>query len=127
SLARARRAVESGAFKAEIAPVTVRGRGGEVGVSDDEQALKADPAKIPTLRPASPKAGAIPAANASSISDGAAALVLMRASTAEKLGLTPVARIAGHGAHAHEPGLFTTAPVPAMRKALARAGWSVGD
>jgi acetyl-CoA C-acetyltransferase len=127
SLARARRAVESGAFRREIAPVEIAGRGGSTLVSDDEQPLKADPSRIPSLRPAFAKDGAITAANASSISDGAAALVLMRASTAEKLGLTPVARIAGHGAHAHEPGLFTTAPVPAMQKALKRAGWSVGD
>jgi acetyl-CoA C-acetyltransferase len=127
SLARARRAVESGAFKREIAPVEIASRGGATLVSDDEQPLKADPSRIPSLRPAFAKDGAITAANASSISDGAAALVLMRASTAAALGLTPLARIAGHGAHAHEPGLFTTAPVPAMRKALARAGWSVGD
>ncbi len=127
SLARARRAVEGGAFKREITPVEIAGRGGVVTVSDDEQPLKADPSRIPSLKPAFAKDGAITAANASSISDGAAALVLMRASTAEALGLTPIARIAGHGAHAHEPGKFTTAPVPAMQKALQRAGWSVGD
>ncbi len=127
SLARARRAVEGGAFRREITPVEIAGRGGVAVVADDEQPLKADPSRIPSLKPAFAKDGAITAANASSISDGAAALVLMRASTAEALGLTPVARIAGHGAHAHEPGLFTTAPVPAMRKALARAGWSAGD
>ena len=127
SLARARRAVESGAFRREITPVQIAGRKGVETVSDDEQPLKADPAKIPTLKPAFAKDGGITAANASSISDGAAALVLTRASVAEKLGLTPIARIAGHGAHAHEPGLFTTAPVPAMQKALARAGWSVGE
>ena len=127
SLARARRAVESGAFKREIAPVEVAGRGGPTTVADDEQPLKADPARIPGLRPAFAKDGAITAANASSISDGAAAMVLMRASTAEALGLSPVARIAGHGAHAHEPGLFTTAPALAMRKALARAGWDADD
>ena len=127
SLARARRAVESGAFAREITPVEIAGRGGVVTVSDDEQPLKADPSRIPSLKPAFAKDGAITAANASSISDGAAALVLMRASTAEALGLTPVARIAGHGAHAQEPGKFTTAPVPAMRKALKRAGWSVAD
>ena len=127
SLARARRAVESGAFRREITPVQIAGRKGIETVSDDEQPLKADPAKIPTLKPAFAKDGGITAANASSISDGAAALVLTRASVAEKLGLTPIARIAGHGAHAHEPGLFTTAPVPAMQKALARAGWSVGE
>jgi acetyl-CoA C-acetyltransferase len=127
SLARARRAVEGGAFKREIAPVEIAGRGGVTLVADDEQPLKADPARIPSLKAAFAKDGAITAANASSISDGAAALVLMRARAAEALGLEPIARIAGHGAHAHEPGLFTTAPVPAMRKALARAGWSVGD
>jgi len=127
SLARAKHAVESGAFRREIAPVEIAGRGGVTTISDDEQPLKADPSRIPSLKPAFAKDGAITAANASSISDGAAALVLMRASTAEALGLSPVARIAGHGAHAHEPGLFTTAPVPAMRKALAKAGWSVGD
>ena len=127
SLARARRAVESGAFEREITPVEIAGRKGVETVSRDEQPLKADPAKIPTLKPAFAKDGAITAANASSISDGAAALVLMRASTAERLGLTPIARIAGHGAHAHAPGLFTTAPVPAMRQALARAGWAAAD
>jgi acetyl-CoA C-acetyltransferase len=127
SLARARRAVEGGAFAREIAPVEIAGRGGVVTVSDDEQPLKADPARIPSLKPAFAKDGAITAANASSISDGAAALVLMRASTAEKLGLTPIARIAGHGAHAHEPGKFATAPTPAMQKALKRAGWAVGE
>ena len=127
SLARARRAVEGGAFKREIAPVEIAGRGGVTLVADDEQPLKADPARIPSLKAAFAKDGAITAANASSIYDGAAALVLMRARAAEALGLEPIARIAGHGAHAHEPGLFTTAPVPAMRKALARAGWSVGD
>jgi acetyl-CoA C-acetyltransferase len=127
SLARAKRAVEGGAFRREITPVEIAGRGGVSVITDDEQPLKADPSRIPSLKPAFAKDGAITAANASSISDGAAALVLMRASTAEALGLEPIARIAGHGAHAHEPGLFTTAPVPAMKKALARAGWSVGD
>jgi acetyl-CoA C-acetyltransferase len=110
SLARARAAVEGGRFHGEIVPVSVETRGGAVLVSDDEQPLKADPA-----------------ANASSISDGAAALVITRASVAERLGMTPIARIAGHAAHAQAPGLFTTAPVPAMRKALERAGWSIGD
>jgi acetyl-CoA C-acetyltransferase len=127
SLARARAAVEGGGFAREIAPVTVQTRGGTVVVSDDEQPLKADPAKIPTLKPAFAKDGAITAANASSISDGAAALVLMRASTAERLGLDPVALVVSHAGHAQAPGLFTTAPVPAMKKALERAGWGVGD
>ncbi|WP_369058639.1 acetyl-CoA C-acyltransferase [Caulobacter sp. 73W] len=127
SLARARKAVEGGAFAREIAPVTVSGRKGDVVVDQDEQPLKADPAKIPTLRPAFSRDGTITAANASSISDGAAALVLTRASVAEALGLPVVARVAAHAAHAHEPGLFTTAPVPAMQKALAKAGWSAAD
>jgi len=96
-------------------------------VSSDEQPLKADPAKIPTLKPAFAKDGGITAANASSISDGAAALVMTRASVAEKLGLKVVARVVSHAAHAHEPGLFTTAPVPAMQKALKKAGWSIDE
>jgi acetyl-CoA C-acetyltransferase len=123
SLAKARAAIESGAFTVEITPVTVRGRGGVVVVEHDEQPLKADPAKIPTLKPAFSRDGTITAANASSISDGAAALVLTRESVARARGMTVIARIAGHGAHAQEPGQFTTAPVPAMQKALARAGW----
>jgi acetyl-CoA C-acetyltransferase len=127
SLLRARRAVEGGAFEREIAPVEVTTRKGLTTISQDEQPLTADPAKIPTLRPAFAKDGAITAANASSISDGAAALVLMRESTAKALGLKPIARIVGHGAHAHAPGLFTTAPVAAMRHALARAGWSTEE
>jgi acetyl-CoA C-acetyltransferase len=127
SLARARRAVESGAFAREIVAVEVAARKGVERVETDEQPLKADPAKIPTLRPAFAKDGAITAANASSISDGAAALVMTRASTAKRLGLEPVARITGHGAYAHAPGLFTTAPVPAMRRALDRAGWSIDE
>lgn len=124
SLTRARLAVESGAFSREIVPVAVATRKGSETVAADEQPLKADPAKIPTLKPAFAKEGAITAANASSISDGAAALVLTRASVAERLGLPVIARIVSHAAHAHEPGLFTTAPVPAMRKALAKAGWT---
>ncbi|MDR3512899.1 MAG: acetyl-CoA C-acyltransferase [Caulobacteraceae bacterium] len=127
SLRRARAAVEGGAFAREITPVQVATRKGTETVAQDEQPLKADPAKIPTLKPAFAKDGAITAANSSSISDGAAALVLTRASVAEALGMTVVARITGHAAHAHEPGLFTTAPVPAIRKALKRAGWSVDD
>jgi acetyl-CoA C-acetyltransferase len=127
SLKRARAATEGGAFAREITPVEVTDRKGTVTVSQDEQPLKADPAKIPTLKPAFAKDGAITAANASSISDGAAALVMTRESVARKLGLPIVARVAGHAAHAHEPGLFTTAPVPAIQKALKRAGWSVGD
>ncbi|ODT88725.1 acetyl-CoA C-acyltransferase [Phenylobacterium sp. SCN 70-31] len=127
SLSKARAATESGAFAREIVPVTVSDRKGQTVVEHDEQPLKADPAKIPTLRPAFARDGTITAANASSISDGAAALVMTRESVARRLGIKVLARVAGHAAHAHEPGLFTTAPVPAMRKALARAGWSVDD
>jgi acetyl-CoA C-acetyltransferase len=127
SLTRARAAIDSGAFAGEITPVTVRTRKGEEVVSVDEQPGKADPAKIPTLKPAFAKDGTITAANASSISDGAAALVMTRESVARELGLPIVARVVAHAAHAHEPGLFTTAPVPAMRKALKKAGWSVED
>jgi acetyl-CoA C-acetyltransferase len=89
--------------------------------------MKADPSKIPTLRPAFSKDGTVTAANASSISDGAAALVMTRQSVAERLGLPIVARVVAHAAHAHEPAKFTTAPVPAMQKALAKAGWTVDD
>ena len=127
SLTKAKAAVESGAFAREIVPVEVTSRKGTVTVDTDEQPLKADPAKIPTLKPAFARDGTITAANASSISDGAAALVMTRESVARKLGMSIVARVAGHGAHAHEPGLFTTAPVPAMRKALRRAGWTIDE
>jgi len=127
SLERARTATTSGAFKKEIVPFEVVTRKGAVLIEDDEQPLKADPAKIPTLKPAFARDGAITAANASSISDGAAALVMTRESVARRLGMSIVARVAGHAAHAHEPGLFTTAPVPAVQKALKRAGWSVDD
>jgi acetyl-CoA C-acetyltransferase len=127
SLTRAKAATASGAFKKEIVPFEVVTRKGAVLIEDDEQPAKADPAKIPTLKPAFAKDGAITAANASSISDGAAALVMTRESVAKKLGLNIVARVAAHAAHAHEPGLFTTAPVPAMQKALKRAGWNIAD
>ncbi|WP_269516208.1 thiolase family protein [Brevundimonas subvibrioides] len=127
SLNRALKAIETGAFEAEITPVEVAGRKGTVTVSQDEQPGKAMPEKIPTLKPAFSKDGTITAANASSISDGAAALVMTRESIAKALNLPIVARIVSHAAHAHEPGLFTTAPVPAMQKALKKAGWSVED
>ena len=127
SLNRAKKAIESGAFEAEIVPVEVKTRKGVETVSQDEQPPKGDASKIPTLKPAFAADGTITAANASSISDGAAALVLTRQSVAEKLGMPIVARIVAHAAHAHEPGLFTTAPVPAMQKALKKAGWSVED
>ena len=105
----------------------VPGRGGDTVVAVDEQPGKARPDKIPGLKPAFASDGTITAANASSISDGAAALVLMRASTAAAAGLGVRARIVAHAGHAHEPGKFTTAPVPAIRKLLDKAGWSVGD
>jgi acetyl-CoA C-acetyltransferase len=127
SLTRAQKAQGSGAFAREIAAVEVTGRKGTTIVDQDEQPAKGDASKIPTLRPAFAKDGTITAANASSISDGAAALVLTRASVAERLGRTPVARIVSHAAHAHAPARFTTAPVGAMQKALDRAGWSLGD
>jgi acetyl-CoA C-acetyltransferase len=127
SLTKAKQASDSGAFSREIAPVEVKTRKGVETVSADEQPGKADPAKIPTLKPAFAKDGAITAANASSISDGAAALVMTRESVAKALGLPIVARVVAHAAHAHEPSKFTTAPVPAMRKALEKAGWSVDD
>ncbi|MBK5265388.1 MAG: acetyl-CoA C-acyltransferase, partial [Alphaproteobacteria bacterium] len=127
SLERANAAIASGAFVKEIVPVTVPGRGGDMLVDTDEQPGKAKPEKIPSLKPAYVKDGTITAANASSISDGAAALVMTRKSVAEKLGLPVIATVVAHAAHAHEPGLFTTAPVPAIRKALEKAGWSVED
>jgi acetyl-CoA C-acetyltransferase len=127
SLARANAAITGGGFAREVVPVTVSGRGGDMVIDTDEQPGKARPDKIPTLKAAFAKDGTITAANASSISDGASALVLMRASVAAAKGIKPVARIVAHAAHAHEPGLFTTAPVPAMRKLLAKAGWRVDD
>jgi acetyl-CoA C-acetyltransferase len=127
SLTRAKAAQDSGAFDAEIIPVTVRTRKGAVDVKADEQPAKGDAAKIPTLKPAFAANGTITAANASSISDGAAALVMTRESVASARGLSVMARIVSHAAHAQEPGLFVTAPVPAMRKALAKAGWTADD
>jgi len=127
SLTRAQQAQASGAFDREIVPVEVKTRKGSETVTRDEQPLKGDPAKIPTLRPAFAKDGTITAANASSISDGAAALVMTKASVADRLGKTPVARVVASAAHAHEPAKFTTAPVEAIRKVLDKAGWSVGD
>ncbi len=127
SLRRATGAIEAGAFAGEIVAVEVPGKGGSTAVDTDEQPGKARPDKIPTLKAAFAKDGTITAANASSISDGAAALVLTRASVAAAKGLTPVARIVAHAAHAHEPAKFTTAPVPAIRKVLDKAGWTVAD
>ena len=127
SLDRAKRASDSGAFDREITPVQVKTRKGVETVARDEQPAKADPAKIPSLKPAFAKDGAITAANASSISDGAAALVMTRESVARALGLPVLARVVAHAAHAHEPSRFTTAPVPALRKLLDKAGWTVAD
>lgn len=127
SLERAQAAIASGAFAEEIASVKVSARDGDVIVDIDEQPGKARLDKIATLKPVYRKQGTITPANASSISDGAAALVLTRASIAARLGLTVHARIAAHAAHAQEPGLFTTAPAPAIRKVLAKAAWEIGD
>lgn len=127
SLTRALEAEETGAFKGEIVPVTLRGRKGEATISRDEQPARARPEKIPTLRPAFREGGTVTAANASSISDGAAALVMASASAAAARGLKVRARVLGHASHAQEPGWFTTAPVPAARKLLDRIGWSVDD
>ena len=127
SLTRAQAAQRNGWFAAEIVPVEIAGRKGPTLVSEDEQPPKGDASKIPTLKPAFAKDGTITAANASSISDGAAALVLTSQSVADRLGLKPVARIMGHAAHAHAPAKFTTAPVGAMQKALARAGWTAAE
>jgi len=127
SLERARAAISGGAFVGEITPVIVKSRKGETTIDQDEQPFAASPEKIPTLKPAFAMDGTITAASSASISDGAAALVMTRLSVAETLGLHPVARVVGLAAHAHAPALFTTAPVFAMRKALARAGWSAAD
>ncbi len=127
SLTRANEAITSGGFAREIVAVAVPGRGGETLVDTDEQPGKARPDKIPSLKPAFVKDGTVTAANASSISDGAAALVMTRASVAEAMGATPVAKVVAVAAHAHAPAEFTTAPVPAIRKVLDKAGWSVAD
>ena len=124
SLEGALAAQKSGAFEGEVAPVTIATRKGEVVVSEDEQPGKARPEKIPQLKPAFRKDGTVTAANASSISDGAAALVLASAEVAEAQGLKVRARIMGHASHAQAPGWFTTAPVPAAQKLLKKIGWS---
>lgn len=127
SLTRAQQAQASGAFDREIVAVEIAGRKGPTTVDRDEQPGKGDASKIPSLKPAFAKDGTITAANASSISDGAAAMVITRQSVADRLGLKPVARIVSHAAHAHEPARFTTAPVGAMQKALDKAGWKAAD
>ena len=127
SVQRAQAATKSGAFADEITPVTVKGRAGETIISIDEGPGKVKLDKIPALKPAFKKDGTITAASSSSINDGAAALVLMKASTASRLGLTPLVRIVSHATHAQEPNWFTTAPVYAAQKVLAKSGWSVAD
>jgi len=127
SLTRAMTAIDDGSFTAEVVPVTVKSRRGETVVERDEQPHKANLDKIPQLRPAFRKEGTVTPANSSSISDGGAALVLMRQSEAERRGLTPLARILAHSTHAHEPAWFTTAPVGAIEKVFAKTGWSAAD
>ncbi|NLA52219.1 MAG: acetyl-CoA C-acyltransferase [Alcaligenaceae bacterium] len=124
SLNRANAAINDGSFEWEITPVTVKSRRGDVVVDTDEQPGNAKPDRIPSLRPAFKKDGTITAANASSISDGAAAVVMMRASTAEKLGVKPLARVVAHTEFAAEPEWFATAPVAAMQQCLEKAGWT---
>jgi acetyl-CoA C-acetyltransferase len=127
SLSRAKAAISSGAFAKEVAPVTVPARNQDIVVDQDEQPGNAKPEKIPGLKPAFAKDGTITAASSASISDGAAALVMMRASQAQELGLTARAKIVAHASHAHEPSKFVTAPVFAIRKLLEKTGWSVAD
>ncbi|HET6600017.1 MAG TPA: acetyl-CoA C-acyltransferase [Burkholderiaceae bacterium] len=127
STERAKRANEDGSFDWEMAPVTLPGKNGDTVIKRDEQPFKAKLDKIPGLKPAFKKDGSITAATSSSISDGAAALVLMRESTATKLGVKPIARILAHSVHAQAPNWFTTAPVGAIRKVLEKAGWAAKD
>jgi acetyl-CoA C-acetyltransferase len=127
SLERAKKASADGTYAHEIIPITVKGRKGDTVISLDELPQKADPAKIPQLKPAFAPDGTVTAANASSISDGAAACVLMRASEAEKRGLKPLARIVAHASHAQAPAWFTTAPVGALQKLSEKTGWAFKD
>jgi acetyl-CoA C-acetyltransferase len=127
STKRSKQANEDGSFAWEIAPVTVQGKAGDTVIKFDEQPFKAKLDKIPGLKPAFKKDGTITAATSSSISDGAAALVLMRESTASRLGLKPIARIVGHAVHAQAPAWFTTAPVGAIDKLLKKTGWAARD
>ena len=127
STQRAKAANEDGSFDWEMAPVTLAGKGGDTVVKFDEQPFKAKLDKIPGLKPAFKKDGTITAANASSISDGAAALVLMRESTAVRLGCKPIARIAAHAVHAQAPAWFATAPAGAIEKVLKKTGWAAKD
>lgn len=127
SLTRAKAAIDDGSLTAEIAPVTITTRKGETVISDDEQPHKAQPEKIPKLRAAFVKDGSITAANSSSISDGASALLMMRESEAGKRGLAPMARIIGHARHSQHPSEFTVAPIGAMNKLFEKTGWSKDD
>jgi acetyl-CoA C-acetyltransferase len=127
SVKRAQAATADGSFQWEIAPVTVKGRGGDTIIDKDEGPLKAKLDKIPTLKPAFKKDGTITAASSSSINDGAAALVLMRESTAKRLGCKPIARILGHARHSQAPNWFTTAPVGAIEKLYSKVGWSTAE
>jgi acetyl-CoA C-acetyltransferase len=127
SLTRAKAAIDNGGFKDEVVPVTIKSRAGETVVDTDEAPGRGRPDKIPQLKPAFAKEGTITAATSSSISDGAAAVVLARESTARAAGLTPIARIVATAAHAQEPAEFTIAPIGAMNKVLEKAGWKVGD
>lgn len=127
SLSKAVAAMESGAFNDEIVPVTVSGRGGDTVVDADEQPPKAKPEKIPSLKPAFAKDGTVTAANSSSISDGASALVLASESAAAQAGATPIARIVAHASHAQLPAEFTLAPIGAINKVLDKAGWRLDD
>jgi acetyl-CoA C-acetyltransferase len=127
TLTRARKAVEGGAFKSEIAPISVKEKAGVRVVENDEHPLKVDPAKIPNLKPAFRPNGTITPAASSANADGAAALVLTRRSIAEREGLPIMAEIKGHSTHSQEPAWFTTAPIPAIRKLLDKVGWSVND
>ncbi|MFT4278923.1 MAG: acetyl-CoA C-acetyltransferase [Rhodopseudomonas sp.] len=127
SLTRAQAAIKDGSFAREITPVTIKAGKADITVTTDEQPLKAKLDKIPTLKPAFREGGTVTAANSSSISDGAAALLLMRRSEADKRGLKPLAAIVGHSTHAHEPALFATAPIGAIRKLSERTGWNLAD
>lgn len=127
SLKRANAAIKGGNFKAEIVPVSIKGRGGVRVVDTDEQPAKADVSKIPALKPAFAANGSVTAANSSSISDGASAIVMMRQSTAEARGLKPLARIVAHASHARAPEWFTTAPIGAIEELMKRTGWKIGD
>ena len=127
SLTRARAAVEGGLFAAEIAPVTIAAKGGDIVVDRDENPLKVSPDRIPGLKPAFRPDGTITAASSSANADGAAALILTRLSQAQALGLPVLAEIRGHATHSQDPAWFTTAPIPAIRKLLDRVGWQAGD